>query len=101
MALNFTTTIELPTGIELTSAYGRVYCIDPQQGTEIQGYVDVFTSAQDWIDGKQPHSNVPFQTGAVKPYDRAVNGVDILDFAHDALIEALAGQGYIATKDLS
>lgn len=100
MALNFTTTIELPTGIELTSAYGRVYCIDPQQGTEIQGYVEIFTSEQDWIDGKANHNTVPFKTGATKPYNRETDGVDILDFAHDALIEALASQGYVATKSL-
>ena len=69
-------------------------------GTEIQGFLEVFTSKQDWIDGKTSNTNVPFKTGATKPYDRAVDGVDILDFAHDALIEALAGQGFIAVKDL-
>ena len=100
MALNFTSVIELPSGIELQSAYGRVYCIDPQQGTEIQGAVDIFVSEADWAAGKKPVAGLPFVNNASKPYDRAVDGVDILDFAHDFLIEALGQQGYVGTKQL-
>ena len=99
MALNFTTPIELPSGIELLQAYGRVSVVDNYKGDSIQTVVDVFKSEQDFVDGKSTIS-MPFKCNASAPYDRNVQGVDVLDIAHDILIVALDKQGYVATKSL-
>lgn len=99
MALQFTTNIELETGIVVENAYGRVSAVDQASGTMLDAIVDIFINEQAFIDGKQSLS-VRFNRTARRPYDRATDGVDVLDLAHDALITVLATQGITATKQL-
>lgn len=100
MALTFSTTIELGGGIELANAYGRVTAIDGQKGDQVVGTVHVYATEQAFLDGKEAVAQLPFKDTVFAPYDRAVDGVDILDLAHDAMIAGLAQQGYTATKNL-
>lgn len=100
MALTFTTSIELGGGITLDNAYGRVTAIDGQKGDQVVGTVHVYATEQAFLDGKDALGALPFRDTAFMPYDRASEGVDILDLAHDALIAGLAQQGYTATKNL-
>lgn len=99
MALLFTTPLPLETGLTLTNAYGRVSAVDNYKGTNLGGFVDVFVSEDAYLQGASP-VRVPFTQGVDVPYDRATDGVDVLDLAHDALIEALKGQNIEATKSL-
>ena len=99
MALQFTTNIELESGIVVENAYGRVSAVDQASGTAIDAIVDVYVNEQAFVDGKQSIS-VRFNRTARRPYDRATDGTDVLDLAHDALITVLATQGITATKQL-
>jgi hypothetical protein len=100
MALTFTTPIELGGGITIENAYGRVTAIDAQKGDQVMGTVHVYATEQAFLDGKEALGALPFRDSAWGPYDRTVDGVDILDLAHDVLIGGLAQQGYVATKSL-
>ena len=99
MALNFTTQIELADGITVDNAYGRVSAVDQASGTFVDGIVDIYINEAAFIAKKQP-INVGFNRTARTPYDRATDGTDVLDIAHDALITVLATQGITATKSL-
>lgn len=99
MALQFTTNIELETGLVITNGYGRVSAVDQADGKHIDAVVDIYVSEQAWMDGKQSIS-VRFNRTARRPYDRGTDGTDILDLAHDALITVLSTQGITATKEL-
>ena len=99
MALNFTTQIELADGLIVDNAYGRVSAVDQASGTHIDGIVDIYISEDAFIANKQP-INVSFNRTARTPYDRATDGTDILDIAHNALVTVLATQGITATKAL-
>lgn len=101
MALNFTTTITLPTGIEVPNAYGRVSAVDQASGTKVDALVDIYTSEAAFTSGLKP-LEVGFNRVASVPYDRAVDGADILNIGHDALIAMLADldSPIIATKNL-
>ena len=101
MALNFTTTLTLPTGIEVANAYGRVSAADQLTGTQIDAMVDIYASEAAFNAGLEP-LQVRFDRGVRVAYDRATDGNDILNIGHDALITMLAGlpSPIIATKDL-
>lgn len=99
MALNFTTTITLPSGIEVANAYGRVSAVDQATGTQVDALVDIYTSETAFTSGLKS-LNVDFNRVASVAYDRTTDGTDILNIGHDALITMLANEGITATKNL-
>ena len=100
MALIFNTPIELPTGITVADAYGRVAAVDQSAGIQVDAIVDIYISEAAYIAGKQPLT-VSFNRTAMTPYNRDVDGTDILMIGHDALQTVLATEGYNTTKLLS
>lgn len=100
MALQFQTTINTVQGFEVENAYGRVSVVDSPTGTQIQASVDLFVSETLYLGGALPLQTSGLQTFSLEAYDRAVDGVDILDIAHNNLIAGLAAQGVVAVKML-
>lgn len=100
MALQFQTTINTVQGFEVENAYGRVSVVDNPTGTQIQASVDLFVSETLYLGGALPLQTSGLQTFSLEAYDRAVDGVDILDIAHNNLIAGLAAQGVVAVKML-
>jgi len=99
MALTINTTITTPEGLEITNAYGRVSVADNKFGATLQCLLDIYASETSFTNGKEAF-NMPALAFVEINYDRTVNGVDILDLAHDALIAKLAAVGISATKVL-
>jgi len=100
MALQFQTTINTVQGFEVENAYGRVSVVDNPTGTQIQASVELFVSETLYLGGALPLQTSGLQTFSLEAYNRAVDGVDILDIAHDNLIAGLAAQGVVAVKML-
>lgn len=100
MSLTITSTIQTIEGFDVTNAYGRVAVVDNPAGVELEQLVELFSSEQAFLDGKAQLNAAAVITNCKAPYDRTVQGVDILDLAHDNLIVALAQQGVTATKNL-
>lgn len=99
MALNFTTTLATKDGFEVANAYGRVSVTDSYAGDSVHAVVEAYVSEQAFNEGANP-LKTKFLPFAQTDYDRAVDGTDVLDIAHDALIAKLAEQGINATKVL-
>jgi hypothetical protein len=99
MALLFNTDILTKDGFTLSNAYGRVAAYDSYEGTKVSGQVDIFVSEQAFLTGKTPVKTNLIQN-CVVPYDRKVDGTDILEIAHIGLIDQLAAQNIVATKQL-
>ena len=97
MALNITSELELSSGITVATSYGRVAVVDQYPGNQLQSAVEIYATEADFVAGKQP---IMGAIGYEFPYDRATDGVDILDIAHDQLIGYLAEQGITAVKVL-
>ncbi len=101
MALNFTTQLATPQGIIIDNAYGRVAVLNGVGGKSISAAVDIFVSEQAFEAAAQPIPViVDLETRIQFPYDYATDQHDILDLAHDMLIQSLAQQGFTATKNL-
>ena len=99
MSLTITTPITTIEGFEVATSYGRVAVVDQINGKYIDSQLTIFTNEQAFLDGKQQmNANLECYTRNV--YDRTVEGVDILDLAHNNLIDLLAKQGISATKNL-
>jgi hypothetical protein len=96
MALIFNTPIELSTGITVADAYGRVAAVDQIAGTQVDAIVDIFISEAAYLAGKES-IQVSFNRTAATPYNRDVDGTDILSIGHTALQTVLATQGYTTT----
>ena len=101
MALIFNTPIEMQNGITVTDGYGRVGVADNVNGTQLQQVVEIYVSEQTFIDGKAPISIEDVITTLASPYNRDVDGTDILNIGHEALMTVLATEGYTTTKLLS
>ena len=99
MALTFNTTLTTDTGLQVADAYGRVSVADSLAGTTVQAYVDIFVSEDAYLAGARPIKTA-LQVGTDTPYNRDVDGTDILDIAHDTLVAFLAKQGVSAVKSL-
>ena len=100
MSLTITSTITTVEGFEVSNAYARVAVIDQAKGTELEQMVEVYSTEQAFLDGKTQLSIEGLVNFSKAPYDRAAQGTDILDLAHDAMIAALALQNITATKNL-
>ena len=100
MSLLITSPIQTIEGIELAGAYGRVAVADQISGTKLQTQAVFFASKEAYLAGANS-LNVNFNTALHFDYSRATMGGDILDIAHDALIQELANNQITATKDLT
>ena len=99
MALTINTTITTPQGVEVSNSYGRVSVADQKWGTTLQCGLDIYASEAAYLGNAEPF-NMPQLAYAEVAYDRTVDGTDVLDLAHDALIAMLAGVGISAVKNL-
>lgn len=99
MALLFTTEIQTRDGFAVSNAYGRVAADDDFKGEFVRGYVNIYVSEQAFLDGNQPVKTNYIQD-CMEPYNRDVDGTDILNIAHEGLISNLADQDIVATKQL-
>lgn len=99
MALHFKTDIQTRDGFTVSNAYGRVGADDSFTGTHINGHVEIYVSEQAFIDGLRPVKTTLIQD-CYEPYNREIDGTDILNIAHNALIVNLAKQNIIAEKEL-
>lgn len=99
MALNFTTQLELASGITVDNAYGRVAAVDQTAGTSVEAIVDIYISEAAYLAGKEP-LQVSFDRTARTSYNRDVDGTDILLIGHYALTTVLATEGITATISL-
>lgn len=100
MALIFNTDIELASGITISNAYGRVAVADGASGTTLQQLVEIYTSEQAFIDGKAQIEMPGLQQAIDAPYNRDVDGTDILALAHINLQNALTDAGFTTTISL-
>ena len=100
MALTFNTPIEMSNGITLNNAYGRVGVADNVNGNSLQQILEIFVSEETFNDGKAPIAIDGLVTTAVTPYDRTVDGTDVLALAHTNLKAAMADAGYDTTIEL-
>ena len=100
MALNFTSTITTPEGIEVSNAYGRVGVVNNVQGNTIDAFVNIYASEAAFEAGANAIFPAQLVLGGSTPYDYATGEKDILDLAHDVCIDVLAQQGVTATKSL-
>ncbi len=101
MALQFQTTINTVQGFQVENAYGRVSVVDNPTGTQLQASVDLYVNETLYLGGALSLQTSGLDTLSIATYNRDVDGVDILDLAHDNLIEALGKQGVVAVKLLS
>ena len=99
MALTLNTTITTPEGLEVSNAYGRVSVADQKWGTSLQCGLDIYASEAAYLANAKAF-DMPKLAYAEVAYDRATDGTDVLDLAHDALIAQLATVGISATKSL-
>lgn len=100
MALLFTTPVPASTGIIVQNAYGRVSALDSYQGVSIQAQVEIFASEEAFTNGYRPMETLDINPFIQFPYDRTVDGTDILGLAHTALKASLEQQGWMTTISL-
>ena len=98
MSLTLTSKIKTAEGIELENTYARVLVIDNINGNKLDCALKLYASKEAYENGLQP-LKVDFKEYVSNPYDRSL-GVDILNLAHDNLIQHLAEQNITATKNL-
>lgn len=99
MSLNITTQIESLDGWDLPTSYGRVAVVDDVAGTNLQSVLVIYKDEPSFLAGKNG-INTNLKLVDNSPYNRDVDGSDILDIAHDRLIAVLTSQGITATKQL-
>ena len=96
MALQVQGTFELENGIQLNSTYARTEASLRPEGNAVDAYpffwVDeaAFTSRKDSL-------SIQLEGAFTYGYDRATDGVDILDFANKKVKETLESLGYTVT----
>ena len=100
MALIFNTTLTTDTGMQVSDAYGRVSVGEGYTGTVLQAYVDIFVSEAAFLAEARP-IKTSVRPNTDGPYNRDINGTDLLNLAHDMLVTSLADQGVTVTKVLS
>jgi len=101
MALQLETTITTVQGFEVENAYGRVSVVDNTTGTQLQASVVFYVNETLYLGGANPLQTSGLNDLSLTPYNRDVDGSDILSLAHDYLIQLLADQGIVAVKLLS
>ena len=102
MSLTITSTLKTPQGFEITNAYGRVAVQNGYTGDNIQAGVQFFISEEAWAAGDQPFEVAGgLNQGATAPYVYEPGTENILDIAHDLLIQSLGEQKVVAVKELA
>lgn len=99
MSLQITSTIKTNEGIELSNAYARVLVFNDFNGRILRTSISVFASKEAYEAMLLP-LNLNIETGAGIEYDRETMTTDVLDLAHDKMIEVLASQNIVAIKSL-
>lgn len=100
MALQFTTTLRTPQGIDVENAYGRVAVQNGFTGDNLQAAVNIYISEAAFLAGDQVIQVNGLNLGVTAPYVYEPNTENILDIAHDLLITSLGEQSVVATKSL-
>lgn len=101
MALQFQSQITTPEGIAVDGAYGRVAVLNNAKGTSIDFNVSIYATKAAFEAGANAIFPDNTKLGGSIAYDYATDSKDILDLAHDAMIQVLAQQGITATKELA
>lgn len=100
MALLISTPLTTQQGIEVATSYARVAVLNAFKGQEVEALAELYSSETAFESGKLPIACDGLILSAKTTYDYASGEKDILDLAHDILIEAFAQQGVTATKSL-
>lgn len=100
MALLIQTPLTTKEGITVEGAYGRVAVINNIDGTKIDFATNLYISEAAFEAGAQAFFPEFMILGGSQEYDYSTDSKDILDLAHDAMIQVLAGQGVAAVKSL-
>ena len=99
MSLNITSEITTRDGFVLPTSYGRVAVYDSPNGTNLNSEVNIYKDEAAFEAGDKP-VKVKLVCSNQEPYDRDVDGVDILDLAHDRIMNTLSAQGVRSEKNL-
>ena len=96
MALQVQGTFELETGMTLNEVYARTNASLSIEGDRVDAYPEF------WIDNaaysaRKDTLRIIIREDFSYPYDRAVDGADILAFANQKVKETLEGLGYVVT----
>jgi len=97
MAILIQRNITTPQGFSTNQIYTRLVVTNNYQGktilVETKNYISKEAYQSNPLTGEIPVSKIP--TMIEYEYDRAINGVDSLFFAHEKTIEAIKSRGYI------
>ena len=99
MSLNITSEITTRDGFVLPTSYGRVAVYDSPKGINLNASVDIYKDEAAFEAGDRP-VKIKLITSNTEAYDRDVDGVDILDLAHDRIMATLSAQGVRSEKNL-
>ena len=99
MSLNITSEITTKDGFVLPTSYARVAVYDNVEGTNLNSSLNIYKDEAAFLAGDRPVNVKLFLTNN-DPYDRDVDGVDILDIAHDRMMDTLSTQGVRSEKNL-
>lgn len=109
MALNITSQVTTDSGIDLSTSYGRVTVNNPESGEllicGLQWYPSeaAYTAGVDPLRIKDPNGLIPgdlIPTFMSTPYDRATDGTDTLQIAHDFIQSELDSKSISSTQVL-
>lgn len=105
MALNITTPVNTSIGVTILTSYARVSVVDLYAGTSLQTSIQIYADKTVYESGADPLPVVLngrfMQTTIQFPYNRELDGADILGLAHTAWIAQLSDWGIIAVENLS
>lgn len=100
MSLTIKGNIVTAEGISVENAYGRVAVVNGPAGDQISAEVQFYASQEVFEAGARYLQFNGLLNYKNIPYVYEPDTVNILDIAHDALIEVLAAQGIEAEKSL-
>jgi hypothetical protein len=93
MALEITGNINLENGITLPSCYGRTLYKVNDKSNSVMTHLQLWTDDVSYTNGLRPLDYV-FQLDYNLPYDRTVDGIDVLDFTNQKIKQQLEGLGF-------
>lgn len=100
MALIITTPITTNEGFTVETSYARVAATDDYSGLFLVSSVSIYKSLEAFEAGDSRLNIAQLNTFASTPYNREVDGTDILAIAHTKLQALLAEQGIQSTIEL-
>jgi hypothetical protein len=99
MSLNITSEITTQDGFVLPTSYGRVSVFDNTDGATLNSSVLIYKDEAAFLAGADA-VKTGMSLNNVEPYNRDVDGVDILDLAHDRIMAKLSTYGVRSEKNL-